>query len=321
MWELNRIPAWCVPYVRACREPHGRRKAAGTPDRKERAMQELVNQTQKLLDLLGHNEAPLGIYYTDVKPEGFGPKAGETFSREREAAGEIDWQKAFGTFSCIIGNIRLARKKRTAAWISHKECGCMGGGYYSGMYAPYLDMNVRYVSTGMPGTPIEGEHYLPSPESMVAFMEDCAPPLQEGKYCVIKPLEQFSPAEPPLVVVFFARPEVMTGLHNLACYTVGSHTGVVSPFGAGCTNIIAWPLVYERRGQACAVIGGFDPSARKYMKADELSFAVPLGLYGKMLDRMDSSALTRETWAGVRKKVLKSRRIWGEGGEEGGTAS
>ena len=52
------------------------------------------------------------------------------------------------------------------------------------------------------------------------------------------------------------------------------------------------------------------------MKADELTFAVPMGLYGKMLDRMDTSALTRETWGGVRKKVLKSRRIWGEGGEE-----
>ena len=95
----------------------------------------------------------------------------------------------------------------------------------------------------------------------------------------------------------------------------------MSSFAAACIYIIASTLVYERRGQACAVSGGFDPSARKYMKADELSFAVPLGLYGKMLDRMDSSALTRETWAGVRKKVLKSRRIWGEGGEEGGTAS
>lgn len=51
-----------------------------------------------------------------------------------------------------------------------------GGGYYSGMYAPYLETNVLYVSTGIPGTPFEGEHYLPSPESMRAFMDDVAPP-------------------------------------------------------------------------------------------------------------------------------------------------
>lgn len=47
------------------------------------------------------------------------------------------------------------------------------------------------------------------------------------------------------------------------------------------------------------------------MKTDELSFAVPLPLYRKMLDAMGSSALTRHTWEGVRKKVMKSGRAWG----------
>lgn len=279
-------------------------------------MKNLTEQTQQLLNLLGHDEIPMGVFYTNVKPDGYGPKPGEIYSREREAAGQIDWAKAFGSFSCLVGNIWLARKKRKAAWISHEECGCMGGGYYTGMYGPYLDMNVHYVSTGLPGTPIEGEHYLPSPESMRAFMEDCVMPLDHEKYCVIKPLEQFSDGETPLVVAFFARPEVMTGLHSLVSYTLGSHNAVVSPFGAGCTNIISWPLVYERRGNPCAVLGGFDPSARKYMKPDELSFAVPFGLYCKMLDSMGTSALVRDTWAGVRKKVMKSRKAWGENSDQ-----
>lgn len=272
----------------------------------------LTAQTERLLELLAHGEMPFGIFYSDEKPDGYGPKPGEIFSREREAARELDWQKAFDNFSCIYGNIWLARKKRKAAWISHEECGCMGGGYYSGVYRPYLDMNISYVSTGVPGTSIEGEHYLPSTESMTSFMDDCAPPRAGGKYCVFKPLEQFANEEKPLVVVFWARPEVMTGLHSLAGYAAGNHNAVVSPFGAGCTNIISWPLVYEQRGIECAVLGGFDPSARKFMKTDELSFAVPLALYRKMLDSMESSALTRHTWQGVRKKVIKSSRTWGE---------
>ena len=84
------------------------------------------------------------------------------------------------------------------------------------------------------------------------------------------------------------------------------------PFGAGCTSIIAWPLAYRARGEEKAVIGGMDPSARKYLKTDELTFAVPLELYRKMLDKMDESHLTRHTWEGVRKKVLRSRKAWGE---------
>lgn len=275
-------------------------------------MKTLIKKTERLLELLGHDEMPFGIFYSDEKPDGYGPKPGEIFSREREEAGEIDWQKAFGNFSCIFGNLWLARKKGKAAWISHEECGCMGGGYFSGVYGPYLDTNVKYVSTGIPGTFMEGEHYMPSPESMRAFMEDCALPLDNKKYCILKPLDQFNDDERPLVVAFFVRPEALTGLHSLTIYTVGSHNAVIAPFGAGCTNIISWPLVYGQRGIECGVIGGFDLSARKFMKTDELSFAAPLSLYRKMLDRMETSALTRHTWEGCRKKVIKSKHAWKE---------
>ena len=272
----------------------------------------LMQRTQRLLELLGHDEVPFGVHYSNEKPDGYGPKAGEIYSRERELAGQIDWKKAFDNFSCIIGHIWLARKKRKPAWISHEECGCMGGGFYSGVYRPYLDMNVLYVSTGVPGTPIEGEHYLPSPESMRAFMEDTAPPTPDGKYCVIKPLELFNPDESPLVVNFFVRPEVMTGLYVLTSYAAGSHLAVVSPFAAGCGSIIAWPLVLQQRGEEKAVLGGYDPSARKYLKTDELIFSVPMPLYRKMLDVMETSALTRDVWQEVCKKVRRSRRVWGE---------
>jgi hypothetical protein len=280
-------------------------------------MESLKAKTQKLLDLLGHDESPFGVYYADVKPdEGYGPKPGELLTREREAAGEIDWQKVFSRFTCLVGSLWLARRNKKAAWISHEECGCMGGGFYSGLYAPYLNMNVLFVSTGVPGTPIEGEHYLPSPESMRAFMDDCTPPRGGGKYCILKPLEQFTEAESPLSVTFFARPEVVTGLHSLTSYAAGHHNAVVSPFGAGCTNIVAWPLVYAQRGLECAVLGGFDVSARKFMKTDELTFSIPLPLYRKMLEVMDTSALNRHTWETTRKKVMRSNRTWGGAGAD-----
>ena len=275
-------------------------------------MEHLAKQTQQLLEYLSHDEMPFGIFYSNTKPEGYGPKPGEIFTREHEQTGQINWGNAFGSnFSCIFGKLLLARKKQTAAWLSHEECGCMGGGYYSGMYAPYLETNVLYVSTGIPGTPFEGEHYLPSPESMCAFMDDCTPPPAPKKYCVLKPLNQFTGEERPLIVVFFARPEVLTGLFNLTSYATGSHNAVVSPFGAACTNIIGWPLVYQQRGIECAVLGGFDLSARKFMQTDEMTFAAPLPLYEKMLHSMERSALPRHTWQQeVRRKVARSARAW-----------
>ncbi len=276
-------------------------------------MRDILERTGRLLELLGHEEEPFGVHYADVKPEGgFGPKPGEIYSRERELAGEINWEKAFSEFSCLAGNLWLARKKRKAAWISHEECGCMGGGFYCGLYRPYLETNVLYVSTGIPGTPVEGERYLPSSEAMHAFMRDTTPPEAPGKYCIIKPLGQFGPGETPLVATFFVRPETLNGLYSLACYAAGSHLAVASPFSAACGSIVAWPLVYQARGEERAVLGGFDLSARKFLKTDELIFSAPLPLYRKMLNVMEDSALTRGNWQGVRKKALKSARAWGE---------
>lgn len=280
-------------------------------------MEDLLVRTTRLLELLGHNEEPLGIHYADKKPEGgFGPKPGVLFSREAEEAGTLDWQRAFSEFSCVMGNIWLARKKKKAAYISHEECGCMGGGFYTGMYRPYLETNIAYVSTGYPGTPMEGEHYLNSFACMRAFMDDCDPRPAPKPYGVAKYLSLFSAGEEPEIIVFFARGEALTGLNSLCSYASGSHLAVVSPFGAGCTSIYTWPLTYLGRGEEKAVLGGLDPSARKFMKPDELTFAVPLSLYRKMLDCMETSALTRHTWQGVRKKVLKSRAAWGEETEE-----
>jgi hypothetical protein len=275
-------------------------------------METILTQTQRLLELLGHDETPFGVHYTDVKPEGFGPKEGGPLSREREQAGQIDWQNAFKNFSCIIGNVWLARKKKKAAWISRTECGCPGGAFYSGVESPYPEFIVPYVSTGLPEAHIEGEHYMSSPEKMRAFLKDTAPPPATGKYCVMKPLDQFTDEEMPLIVAFFARAEVLTGLHSLTCYAAGHHNAVAVPFGAACGSMIAWPLAYQQRGKECAVLGGFDPSARKFMKIDELIFSIPLALYRKMLDVMETSCLTRDAWQVVRKKVRKSRSAWGE---------
>lgn len=276
-------------------------------------MQEIIQKTQYLLKLLNHNEMPFGVYYTNTKPEGgFGPKEGELFTREREQNNQINWRKALESSRCLVGSIWLARKKKKAAYISHSECGCMGGGYYCGLYAPYLETNAKYVSTGIPEMHFAGEHYLPSVESAKKFLEDSAPPLTQKKYCVLKPLDQFTKEYPPLVVNFFVRPEVLNGLANLTLFATGDYQAIVCPFGAGCTSLVAWPLVYQKRGRECAILGGFDLSVRKFLKTDEMLFSVPFSLYQKMLAAMEESALTRSTWNNVKKKVLKSQRAWGE---------
>jgi len=54
---------------------------------------------------------------------------------------------------------------------------------------------------------------------------------------------------------------------------------VASPWRAACTNLITWPRKYLAEGQNRAVLGGWDPSARKFFRTDGLSFTVPFGMF------------------------------------------
>ena len=104
----------------------------------------------------------------------------------------MDMQAVSKDFSCVIGNIWLARKRKCAAFISSEEYGCPGGVFYCSMMKPNLRFIEHYVTTGFDGTPIHGERYLPSPESMRNFLKQVDPRKAPAKYCIFKPLSLFS---------------------------------------------------------------------------------------------------------------------------------
>ncbi|MFP4473965.1 MAG: DUF169 domain-containing protein [Desulfatibacillaceae bacterium] len=276
----------------------------------------ILSQSAELMETLGLDEEPMGLYYTDDPPEkAFSPKPMETPTREREMENAIDWQAVFGQFSCVIGNIWLARKKKRAAVFSHTMFGCPGGAFWLGFLKPQTETIVHYVSTGVPGA-MEGELYCSSPGAIRDIFEYVDPRPAPADYCVVKPLSHFEGDEVPELVIFFARPESLSGLHQLATFVTNDPEVVASPFSAGCGGIAAWPLHYLQKDQFRAVVSGWDPSARKFYKPDELSFTVPWRMFLDMAGRWDESFLTTDTWKGVRRKIAKSRRTWGEDPEE-----
>ena len=131
-------------------------------------------------------------------------------------------------------------------------------------------------------------------------------------YADTLPEKTFGP-KPGVPISFFVRPEVLCGLFTQTTFTTGDVDCVATPFGAGCTNILACPRYYREKGVEKAVLGGFDPSTRKFMKTDELTFTVPLSLYKKMLDALPESMFNcGKAWENMRKKVDRSAKVWGE---------
>lgn len=271
-----------------------------------------LDRLPQFLDTLGLDEVPMGVFYTDTKPtHGFSPKPNDLPTREKEIKNEIDWQNVFGLFSCVLGNIWRARKKKTAAYFSAEQFGCPGGAFWLGFNKPQTETIIHYVSTGIPNW-TDGEKYCESPDELRRIFEYVDPRPAPKKFCVFKPIDQFAQDEIPELVSFFARPESLGGLHQLAAFVTNNPEVVASPWGAACGNLVVWPLHYLSRKDDRAVLGGWDPSARKFFKTDELSFTIPLRMFQDMLHRFDTSFLKTKTWSTVQKKIARSERAWGE---------
>lgn len=264
------------------------------------------------MDAVGLLEEPMGLFYTDVRPDaGFTPKPIPLPTREQEKANTVDWQKTFGSFSCAMGHIWRARRKHTAAYFSKEHFGCLGAAFWLGFNKPQLEAIIHYVSTGVPNMS-HGEHYLCSPDAVRNAFNHVDPEPATADYLVVKPLSLFTDNETPLLVTTFARPECLCGLHQLAAYVTSDPEVVASPWTAGCGGICAWPLHYLARGMQKAVISGWDPSARKFYKTDELTFTVPHAMFLDMLEQYEKSFLSTNTWKTVRKKIDRSHKAWNE---------
>jgi uncharacterized protein (DUF169 family) len=267
----------------------------------------------EFLEALGLDEESYGIFYTDIEPtEGFVPTFGQPLSLELEHQGKVNYQDIFSNFSCVLGKVWLARRKKAAAYFEAERYGCPGGSFYLGFYKPNLDILPLYISTGVPGTTIHGERYFSSPEVARRWFAKIDPRPAPARFCVFKPISHFSADERPELVTFFARGEVLEGLCNLAAFVTDDFEIVANPFGAGCSFMVTWPLHYLTQGKARAVLGCGDPSARKFMKPDEMTFTVPYGLYEGFLSRWRDSFLETDTWRVVKKKIVRSKKAWGE---------
>jgi len=273
---------------------------------------EIVGLLPRFLETLGLDEEPMGIFFSDEKPVGgFSPNHSELPTREKEMKNEIDWQSVFAKFSCVIGNIWRARRKKTAAYFSAEQFGCPGGAFWLGFLKEQTDTILNYVSTGIPDR-MEGECYCDSPKNLKQIFEYVDPKTASKKFCVFKPLSSFKDNEEPELVTFFVRPEVLSGLHQLATFVTNDPEVVVSPWSAACGSLVVWPLHYLSKGLNKAVLGGWDPSARKFFKTDELSLTIPFGMFTEMTNRFDESFLKTKTWATVQKKIIRSKKAWKE---------
>jgi uncharacterized protein (DUF169 family) len=208
---------------------------------------------------------------------------------------------------CFVCDLARVRKGRSVVF-DVTSLSCSGALFYLG-YGTERSENFRYfLSYGKPGV-VEGERYKKSPE-IVDEMDARHISLPAGeKSYTFKRWDRLCESDDPDVVIFFARPEVLTALFTLANFDRADPHGVICPFGSGCSSIIHYPRLEQKNEDPRAVLGMFDPSARPCVPVDVLTIAFPMKKFEAMIADADESFLITPTWERVKEKIARSNDL------------
>jgi len=205
---------------------------------------------------------------------------------------------------CLIGVLNKVRRG-TPLCFEADSIGCGGGKRYLGYARDIMPDFEYFLSCGIEGR-MEGERYKKSPQ-IVAALEEKTPRFEApARYILFKRWDQLSESDHPEVVIFFAHPDLLSGLFTLAGFEEDHPDAVMAPFAAGCGSIVLYPYLESQNDRQRAVLGMCDVSARPYVDRNELSFAIPMGKFERMIRDMDESFLITPSWAKVRSRLETS---------------
>jgi len=202
---------------------------------------------------------------------------------------------------CLIGNLSRVQDGFSFVYDS-KTPGCTGGKRYTGFSKSLRPKFEYFLSCGIPGE-LEGERYKKTPALAKAMLANHPPFEAPGKYLVFKRWDKLGAEDQPAAIIFFAPPDVLSGLFALANYDWAGPDGVIAPMGSGCASIIQYPYLETKSEAPRCVLGMFDVSARPCAAPQLLTFTVPMKRFEQMVLNMDESFLTTDSWKAVRNRL------------------
>ena len=232
-------------------------------------------------------ELPIVFYYANEAPE-------------------VELVKPTPGYRCIMADLSKVRMGSSICFDTD-SFGCFGGKRYLGFSQEVMPNFEYFLSCGIAGK-LEGERYKKTPELVKEIMKNAPKFKAPGRYIVFKRWDTLEESDEPDVVVFFAQPDILSGLFTLANYDIAEPNGVFCPFSAGCGSIVQYPYLEKGSDFPRAVLGMFDVSARPFVAWNVLSFSVPMNKIITMVENMDESFLITPSWYKIQKRIKETRK-------------
>lgn len=129
------------------------------------------------------------------------------------------------------------------------------------------------------------------------------PDIETDAYVVLKPLSELRETDTPEIVIFLVNADQLSGLATLANFDRETQDNVKLSFGSGCAQAILYGLDAARRDSSACSIGLTDPSARKCIPGDLLSFTIPFRRFLEMEEQADNSFFHTDTWETIAERI------------------
>lgn len=194
---------------------------------------------------------------------------------------------------CMIGAIRKVCDG-LALTLSVDNVLCGGGSLYT-RFAPMHERIPRFVS--------EQEHYKQTPEQVKMYVSRLGISLTEKPYLNFVRMDKLTSLDDAEGILFFATPDVLSGLCSWAFYDNDADDAVCTRFASGCCSIVTFAVNENRKQGRSCFIGMLDPSARPLVPANELTFVIPMHRFNEMMQTMEKSALFQKAYSIVRKRI------------------
>lgn len=200
------------------------------------------------------------------------------------------------TKHCFIEALKTAREGGIIS-LDANSISCPGGKTYTGFAepAPFIP---EFVSNK--------EKYKQTPEQVTNFINNLKMPQAPGKFIHFSSIELIEDLSCIEGLIFFATPDILTGLVSWTFFDSDKPDAVSVPFGSGCSTMVSQVLVENKKNGHRTFMGMFDPSVRKCVEENILSFSIPLSRFKEMYHTLTKCCLIdTNAWNKVKERINK----------------